>query len=33
MENNTVVNTDKDHKTDYYNEVLARRIRPKITIE
>ena len=33
MENNTVVNTEMDHKTDYYNEVLAKRIRPKMTIE
>ena len=33
MENNLVVNTETDHKTDYYNDVLAKRIRPKITIE
>ncbi len=33
MENNMVVNTEKDHKSDYYNEVLAKRIRPKMTIE
>ncbi|MEI6681598.1 MAG: adenosylcobalamin-dependent ribonucleoside-diphosphate reductase [Bacteroidota bacterium] len=33
MENKIVVNTEKDHKSDYYNEVLAKRIRPKITIE
>ena len=33
MEKNSVVNTEKDHKTDYYNEVLAKRIRPKITID
>ena len=28
-----MVNTEKDHKADYYNEVLAKRIRPKITME
>ena len=33
MENNTMVNTEKDQNTDYYHEVLAKRIRPKITIE
>ncbi len=33
MENKIVVNTEKDHKSDYYNDVLAKRIRPKITIE
>jgi ribonucleoside-diphosphate reductase alpha chain len=33
MENNTVVNTELDHKTDFYHEVLAKRIRPKMTIE
>ncbi len=37
MEKNTVINTEinteMDPKTDYYNEVLAKRIRPKMTIE
>ncbi len=33
MEKNTVANTERDHKTDYYRDVLAKRIRPKITIE
>jgi ribonucleoside-diphosphate reductase alpha chain len=33
MEKNTVINTETDHKTDYYDEVLAKRIRPKVTIE
>ena len=33
MEKNTVINTETDQKTSYYNEVLAKRIRPKITYE
>ncbi len=33
MEKNTAVNTETDQKTDYYHEVLAKRIRPKVTIE
>ena len=33
MEKNTLAITETDHKTDFYEEVLAKRIRPKITIE
>jgi ribonucleoside-diphosphate reductase alpha chain len=33
MEDNMVVKTEKEQKSDYYNEVLAKRIRPKISIE
>ena len=33
MEKNTVINTETDQKPNYYNEVLAKRIRPKITYE
>lgn len=33
MEKNTVINTATDTKTDYYNEVLAKRIRPKVSDE
>jgi ribonucleoside-diphosphate reductase alpha chain len=33
MEKNTMINTETDHKADYYDDVLAKRIRPKITIE
>jgi len=33
MENNTLVNKETDHKADYYQDVLAKRIRPKVTIE
>ncbi len=33
MEKNTVINTETDHKPNYYNEVLAKRIRPKITLD
>ena len=33
MENNSIVNTDKETKSDYYNEVLSKRIRPKIAVE
>jgi ribonucleoside-diphosphate reductase alpha chain len=33
MENNPIVNTEKESKSTYYNEVLAKRIRPKITVE
>jgi len=33
MEKNSVVNTGTEQKTSYYNEVLAKRIRPKMSIE
>ena len=33
MEINPVQITETESKTDYYNEVLAKRIRPKVTIE
>jgi len=33
MENNPVVNSEVDRKADYYKEVLAKRIRPKVSIE
>lgn len=33
MEKITAVNTETDHKSDYYQDVLAKRIRPKIGIE
>ena len=32
MEHNPVVNTDKEKIPGYYNEVLAKRIRPKVQI-
>ncbi len=33
MENNPVINSEVDRKTDYYKDVLAKRIRPKVSIE
>jgi ribonucleoside-diphosphate reductase alpha chain len=33
MENNPIVTTDQQIGTDHYNEVLAKRIRPKVRIE
>lgn len=33
MENNIIINTEKDQKTDYYDEVLNKRIRPKIRMD
>jgi ribonucleoside-diphosphate reductase alpha chain len=33
MENTPLVNTEKDKKSDYYDDVLAKRIRPKVSIE
>jgi len=33
MEENPIVNTDQETKSDYYDEVLAKRIRPKVTLD
>jgi ribonucleoside-diphosphate reductase alpha chain len=33
MEDIPIVNTDQEKKGTYYNEVLARRMRPKVTVE
>lgn len=33
MENSPIINTEKEHKTDYYNDVLSKRIRPKVSVE
>jgi ribonucleoside-diphosphate reductase alpha chain len=33
MEKDSMINADQDKKTDYYNDVLSKRIRPKVTIE
>ena len=33
MEKEPIVNADKDKKPDFYNDVLSKRIRPKVTIE
>ncbi len=33
MENNSLVNKTTDHKSDYFKEVLSKRIRPKMTID
>ena len=33
MEENPMVNTDKETKSDYYDEVLAKRIRPKVSLD
>jgi len=33
MEKDPIVNADKDRKTDFYNDVLSKRIRPKVTID
>ncbi len=33
MENSPIINIEKDQKTDYYNEVLSKRIRPKVSME
>jgi len=33
MENNPIVKTEQETKSTYYNEVLAKRIRPKVTVE
>ncbi len=33
MEENPMVNTDQETKSDYYDEVLAKRIRPKISLD
>ncbi len=33
MEKEPIVNADQDKKTDFYNDVLSKRLRPKITIE
>ena len=33
MEKEPIVNTDQDKKPDFYNDVLSKRIRPKVTID
>lgn len=33
MEENPMVNTDQETKSDYYDEVLAKRIRPKVSLD
>ena len=33
MEKEPIVNTDQDKKADFYNDVLSKRIRPKVTID
>jgi hypothetical protein len=33
MEKEPIVNADQDKKTDFYNDVLSKRLRPKVTIE
>jgi len=33
MENNAIVNTDQDKKSDFYDDVLAKRVRPKVDPE
>jgi hypothetical protein len=33
MEKEPIVNADQDKKQDFYNDVLSKRIRPKVTIE
>ncbi len=33
MERDALINQEKDQKSDYYQDVLAKRIRPKITVE
>ena len=33
MEKEPIVNTDQEKKADFYNDVLSKRIRPKVTID
>src|ERR1035437_10205059 len=33
MEKEHIVNTDQEKKSDFYNDVLSKRIRPKVTID
>jgi ribonucleotide reductase alpha subunit len=33
MEKDPIVNAEQEKKTDFYNDVLSKRIRPKVTIE
>jgi len=33
MENNAIVNTDQEKKSDFYDEILAKRVRPKVDQE
>jgi hypothetical protein len=33
MEKEPIVNADQEKKSDFYNDVLSKRIRPKVTNE